>query len=287
MTVADPKWSQTRLLNLPVVVCQFEGSRQAGVQPAEANLNLAICLLQSVNQLTPASPALRFYDTWKVLIGAELNCLAAVRGYVAGELPPAKTLDSVQGVLRECADQASFSAPEIARAKPHPLKDMVRGAVTALWLWKTGQSPFEKPSAEWETLLIEFSNAGFWTRDVTLKQRSLFISELAQYLVSEQAKSQPVGWGPLVFEATTVQVPIAPTFDDKSDAVSTSNRLTQDVIAKPISQPAVIQSDATPKAVVDTLDLYLHHPLSPAPTVIPTKWNAIITAAISQPRTFI
>ena len=60
---------------------------------AQANLNLAVCLLQSVNQLTPASPAPRFFDTWKMLIGAELNCLGDVRGYVAGELPPAKALD--------------------------------------------------------------------------------------------------------------------------------------------------------------------------------------------------
>ncbi len=53
VTVSDPKWSQTRLLNLPVVERQFEASRQVGVQPSEANLNLAICVLQSVNHLTP------------------------------------------------------------------------------------------------------------------------------------------------------------------------------------------------------------------------------------------
>jgi len=125
VTVADPKWSQTQLLDLPIVERQFEASRQYGLRPAQANLNLAVCLLQSANQLTPVSPAPRFYDTWKMLIGAELNCLGAVRGYVAGELPPAKALDSVQGVLRECAGQTSFSAPGIARAKPQALKGMV------------------------------------------------------------------------------------------------------------------------------------------------------------------
>ncbi len=87
VTVADPKWSQTRLLDLPIAERQFEASRQYGIRPAQANLNLAICLLQSVNQLTPASPAPRFFDTWKMLIGAELNCLGAIRGYVAGILP--------------------------------------------------------------------------------------------------------------------------------------------------------------------------------------------------------
>ncbi len=284
VAVADPKWSQTRLLNLPVVERQFEASRQVGVQPAEANLNLAICLLQSVNQLTPAGPAPRFYDTWKMLIGAELNCLGAVRGYVAGGLPPSRALDSVHGILRECAGQASFSAPEIARAKPQTLKDMVRGAITALWLWKTGQLPFVRPHAEWEALLSEFSGEGIWTRDVTLKQRSLFISELARYLVSEQAKSQPVGLGPQVFDAASVQ---APMFESESDAASTSNHLMQDVIAKPISQPTVIQSDAATTPVVDTLDLYLRHALPPAPTFIPTEWRTIITAAVSRPRTFI
>jgi hypothetical protein len=222
VTVADPKWSQTRLLDLPLAERQFEASRQYGLRPAQANLNLAISLLQSVNQLTPASPAPRFFDTWKMLIGAELNCLGAVRGYVAGELPPAKTLDSVQGVLRECADQASFSAPEIAQAKPHKLKDMVRGAIAALWLWKRGQSPFVKPHADWEALLNEFSGEGIWTRDVTLKQRSLFISELAQYLVSERAKSQPVGLGPQVFEALSVQASSAPTIEGESDVTSAS-----------------------------------------------------------------
>lgn len=158
--VDDPRWSQTRLLNLPIVEHQFEVSRQVGVQPAEANLNLAICLLQSMHQLTPASPASRFYDTWKMLIGAELNCIGAVRGYVAGALPLTRTPDSLKSVLRECAGQASFSAPDIARAKPQMLKDMVRGALTAIWLWKTGKSPFEAPIAEWDALLSEFSGQG-------------------------------------------------------------------------------------------------------------------------------
>ena len=287
VTVGDPRWSQTQLLNLPLAERQFEASRQYGIRAAQANLNLAICLLQSVNQLTPAGPAPRFYDTWKMLIGAELNCLGAVRGYVAGELPPAKTLDSVQGILRECADQASFSAPKIAQAKPHPLKDMVRGAIAALWLWKTGQSPFVEPHADWEALLNEFTKEGIWTRDVTLKQRSLFIRELAQYLLSERGKSQPVGLGPQVFDMTSASVPIASKSEGESDAASTSNHSTQDVIAKPISQPTDIQSDAAPKPVVDTLDLYLRHALPPAPDFIPAEWRAIIAPASLQPRTFI
>jgi hypothetical protein len=282
-----PKWSKTQLLELPIAERQFEASRQYGLRPAQANLNLAVCLLQSVNQLTPASPAPRFQDTWKMLIGAELNCLGAVRGYVAGALPPTQALDPVQAVLRECAGQASFSAPEIARAKPQTLKDMVRGAVAALWLWKTGQSPFERPHTDWEALLNEFSGGGIWTRDVTLKQRSLFISELAQYLVSERAKSQPVGLGPQVFDASSAQAPAPAALADESDAASTSNRLTQEVMAKPISQPTIIQSDATTRPVVDTLDLYLHHALPPTPDFIPAEWRAIIASASSQPRTFI
>ncbi len=287
VTVADPKWSQTQLLDLPLVERQFEASRHYGIRPAQANLNLAICLLQSVNQLTPAGPAPRFHDTWKMLIGAELNCLGAVRGYVAGELPPAKTLDSVQGVLRECADQASFSAPEIAQAKPLKLKDMVRGAVAALWLWKTGQSPFVKSHADWEALLNEFSGEGIWTRDVTLKQRSLFISELAQYLVSERAKSQPVGLGAQVFEAASVQNPIAPTSEDEPDVPSVTPRLLQGPAVEPVDHPAVIPSDAPPKSVVDPLDLYLRHAVPPAPGFIPAAWRAIIAAAIAQPRSLI
>ena len=70
VTVADPKWSKTQLLELPIAERQFEASRQYGLRLAQANLNLAVCLLQSVNQLTPASPAPRFHDTWKMLIGA-------------------------------------------------------------------------------------------------------------------------------------------------------------------------------------------------------------------------
>ena len=287
VTVADPRWSQARLLDLPLAERQFEASRQYGLRSAQANLSLAVCLLQSVNQLMPASPAPRFYDTWKMLIGAELNCLGAVRGYVAGELPPAKTLDSVQGVLRECASQASFSAPKIERAKPQTLKDMVRGAITALWLWKTGQSPFVRPQADWEALLSEFSSGGIWTRDVTLKQRSLFISELAQYLVSERAKSQPVGLGPQVFAAASVQNPIAPTSEDESDVTSVTPRLLQDKAVEPVDRPEVIPSDAPTKSVVDTLDLYLRHALPPAPDFIPAEWRTIIAAAISQPRMLI
>lgn len=57
VTVADPKWSQTRLIDLPIAERQFEASRQYGLRPAQANLNLAVCLLQSVNQLTPTGPA--------------------------------------------------------------------------------------------------------------------------------------------------------------------------------------------------------------------------------------
>ena len=53
--VDDPKWFQTPLLNLPIVQRQFEASRPYNVQPAEANLNLAICLLQSTNQFVPSS----------------------------------------------------------------------------------------------------------------------------------------------------------------------------------------------------------------------------------------
>jgi hypothetical protein len=251
VTVADPKWSQTRLLDLPLVERQFEASRQYGLRSAQANLNLAVCLLQSVNQLMPASPAPRFYDTWKMLIGAELNCLGAVRGYVAGELPPAKTLDSVQGVLRECASQRSFSAPEIARAKPHTLKDMVRGAITALWLWKTGQSPFVRPQADWEALLNEFSGEGIWTRDVTLKQRGLFISELAQYLVSERAKSQPVGLGPQVFEAVGTPPPTPAALAGESDSSSASAALRQDTVTQSTSSPTSPSSNAAPTSILN------------------------------------
>jgi hypothetical protein len=287
VTVADPRWSKTRLLDLPLAERQFEASRQYGLRPAQANLNLAICLLQSVNQLTPTGPAPRFHDTWKMLIGVELNCLGAVRGFVASALPPAKALDSVQNVLRECADQASFSAPEIAQAKPHKLKDMMQGAVAALWLWKTGQSPFVKPHADWEALLNEFSGEGIWTRDVTLKQRSLFISELAQYLVSERAKSQPVGLGPQVFEAISAQAPITLISEGESAAISITPHLTQDEVVEPVSQSLAIQSDAIATPMVDTLDLYLRHALPPAPDFIPAEWRAIIAAAISQPRTLI
>jgi hypothetical protein len=285
VTVGDPKWSQTRLLDLPIAERQFGASRHYGIRPAQANLNLALCLLQSVNQLTPAGPAPRFYDTWKMLIGAELNCLGAVRGYVAGELPLSQVPDSVRGVLRECAGQASFSAPEIARAKPQMVKDMVRGAITALWLWKTGQSPLARLHADWEALLNEFSGEGIWTRDVTLKQRSIFIGELARYLVSAQAKSQLAGLGPQVFDAT--QIPVAATIADEFDAVRAPDRVAQDGVSEPISQPAVVQSDAAAKPVTDTLDLYLHHVLPPAPPFIPAEWRAIVASASSQPRAFI
>lgn len=132
-------------------------------------------------------------------------------------------------------------------AKPHTLKDIVRGAVTALWLWKTGQSPFEGPHADWDALLSEFSGEGIWTRDVTLKQRSIFISELARYLVSEQAKPQPVGLGPQVFDAAGTRTPTPPALAGESDAASATNRSTQDVVVEPNSQPAVIQSDVTAK----------------------------------------
>lgn len=49
VAVDDPKWFQSPLLNLPIVERQFEASRQSGIRPAEANLNLALCLLQSTN----------------------------------------------------------------------------------------------------------------------------------------------------------------------------------------------------------------------------------------------
>ena len=281
VTVADPKWSKTQLLELPIAERQFEASRQYGLRLAQANLNLAVCLLQSVNQLTPASPARRFQDTWKMLIGAELNCLGAVRGYVAGALPPTQALDPVQAVLRECAGQASFSAPEIARAKPQTLKDMVRGAVTALWLWKTGQSPFERPHADWEALLNEFSGGGIWTRDVTLKQRSLFISELAGYLVSEQVKSQPVGVGPQVFDAARTRTPAPAEVASEADLSSASTASRQAVVIESISQPAVVQSATPAQPVTDTLDLYLRHVLPPTPPFIPAEWRAIVASASS------
>jgi hypothetical protein len=57
--VADPKWSQTRLLDC-LVERQFEASRQYG-SDSRANLNWR----SAVNQLTPAGPAPRFYDTWR------------------------------------------------------------------------------------------------------------------------------------------------------------------------------------------------------------------------------
>jgi len=260
VTVADPKWSKTQLLELPIVERQFEASRQIGLRLAQANLNLAVCLLQSVNQLTPAGPAPRFNDTWKMLIGAELNCLGAVRGYVAGALPPAQALDPVQAVLRECAGQASFSAPEIARAKPQTLKDMVRGAVTALWLWKTGQSPFERPHVDWEALLNEFSGGGIWTRDVTLKQRSLFISELARYLVGEQVKSQPVGVGPQAFNAAHTRTPAPAEVASESDPSNALTSSRQAVVTKPTSSPALPPSNAaapsTPSQLHSALDSY-------------------------------
>ena len=220
-------------------------------------------------------------------IGAELNCLGAVRGYVAGALPPAQALDPVQAVLRECAGQASFSAPEIARAKPQTLKDMVRGAVTALWLWKTGQSPFERPHADWEALLNEFSGGGIWTRDVTLKQRSLFISELARYLVGEQVKSQPVGVGPQVFDVARTRTPDPATAASEADPSSVSTASGQAVVIELISQPTVVQSDATAQPVTETLDLYLRHVVPPTPLFIPAEWRTIVASASSLPRAFI
>jgi hypothetical protein len=147
--------------------------------------------------------------------------------------------------------------------------------------------PFEKPHVDWETLLNEFSGAGIWTREVTLKQRSLSISELTQYLVSERAKSQPVGLGPQVLDAGTFQIPIAPTIKSQSDATRTSDRSKPDVITEPVSQPATIQSNASLKPVVDTLDLYLRYALPPMPNFIPAEYRAIIAAAVSQPRTVI
>jgi hypothetical protein len=45
VTVADPKWSKTQLLELPIAERQFEASRQYGLRLAQANLNLAVCLL--------------------------------------------------------------------------------------------------------------------------------------------------------------------------------------------------------------------------------------------------
>jgi len=133
VTVDNPKWSQTRLLNLPIIERQFEASRQYGVRPAEANLNLAICLLQSTNQLVPLS-ALGNVRQWKVLIGTELNCLGAVRGYVAG-IMLTRVPASLKSILRECSYQTSLPAREIEAAKQHILKDLVRRALTAMWLW--------------------------------------------------------------------------------------------------------------------------------------------------------
>jgi hypothetical protein len=63
--------------------------------------------------------------------------------------------------------------------------------------------------------------------------------------------------------------------------------LLQDKAVEPVDHPEVILSDATTKPVVDTLDLYLRHALPPAPGFIPAEWRAIITAAISRPRTLI
>jgi hypothetical protein len=105
--------------------------------------------------------------------------------------------------------------------------------------------------------------------------------------VSERAKSQPVGLGPQVFEANNLQALIAPTIEGESDVASVTPRLPQDKAVELVDHPVVIQSDAATKPVVDTLDLYLRHALPLAPDFIPAEWRAIITAAISQPRTLI
>ena len=115
----------------------------------------------------------------------------------------------------------------------------------------------------------------------------LFRSCLAQYLVSEQARSQPVGLGPQTFDTTSAQAPIAPTIMGQLIAASTSDRSKPDVMTESVSHFTTIQSDAATKPMVDTLDLYLRHALPPAPDFIPAEWRAIIAAAISQPRTLI
>ena len=222
-----------------------------------------------------------------MLIGAELNCIGAVRGYVAGALSPSRLPDSLKSVLRECAGQASFSAPEIARAKAHILKDMVRGALTAIWLWKTGTTPFQGSAADWNALLNEFSGEGIWTRDITLKQRSNLIVELAKYLVSEQALSQAPRLGPQVFEVASTRVPDAPTIEDKPDTTITSNIPQQEVASEPVSQPAASQSSAPVKPAIDTIDLYLKHVLPPEPSYIPAEWRELIGSATSVRRAFI
>jgi hypothetical protein len=85
-------------------------------------------------------------------------------------------------------------------------------------------------------------------------------SELAQYLVSERATSQPVGLGPQVFDASGTQTPAPAALADESDlsrALSTSR---QDTVIEPTSSPALPPSSAaatsTPKRLPSALDSY-------------------------------
>jgi hypothetical protein len=285
VAVDNPKWFQSRLLNLPIVERYSEVSRQYGVRPAEANLNLAICLLQSTNHLVPPS-ALGNVRQWKVLMATELNCLGAVRGYVAG-IMLTRVPASLKSIFRECSSQTSLPASEIVEADPDILRDLVRRALTTMWLWKTGTTPFDGAATEWQNLLKELSAAKVWTRDTIYPGRGKFITDLAKYLASEEAESQAMGLGPQVLEVASQRMPAAPTIEAKPDTAITSDTSKQEGVTELVSQPAASQSSAPVRPAIDTLDLYLKHVLPPEPGYIPAEWRELIASATSMQRGFI
>ena len=264
--VDDPRWSQSSLLNLPMVERQFTASRQVGVRPAQANLNLALCLLQASNQLVPASP-LGHARAWKMLIGAELNCLGAVRGYAAGILVT-EVPQPLKSIFRECAKQTALTASELIDAEPRALKQLVSRTVTALWLWKTGEAPAFTTSADWRDLIDKFSGAQVWTRDVIYAQRAKFIKELAKYLASEQAASQLPGLGPQEFEIADLPTTRPPIADEPAVVAPSAE---ESKPATPIEEPSI---EVKPPAI-DTIELYLDRVLPAAPQYVPVEWQSL------------
>jgi hypothetical protein len=107
---------------------------------------------------------------------------------------------------------------------------------------------------------MNFQARAIWTRDVTLKQRSLFISEMVQYLVSERAKSQPVGLGPQVFDVAGTRTPTPAALADESNPSSASAALRQDPVTEstssPVLPPSNVEATPIPNQSPSALDSY-------------------------------
>ena len=225
-------------------------------------------------------------STWKMLIGAELNCLAAVRGYVAGVMA-SRVPTSLMTVLRECANHTSLAASELIEAKPQTLQKWIRRAITTLWLWKTGVNPVEETATEWHDLINRFSREKVWTRSTIYSQREKLIETLAKSLVGAQVLSQPVGLGPQVFEMTRTQTSLVSTRRSQFDTTIVTSISHQDIVPEVVRQTGAGPSGPSEKPFADAINLYLKHVLPPAPTYVPEEWSTIIALSAQASRLFI